>query len=503
MKKIVLLGAIVFLLLECTAYIALADFPRYISVQGRLLDPITDEPLSGSYTLLFKIYDTTPTEIWSKQYDNVDVTNTRGIFNIELGPLNLPFDEEYTLETLVNDVPLFPKINITSSAFTFSAGRLLPTTYPVDVSNDVNASRFCLPGDCVTSWPSGGGGGNGWTVSGSYVYNDTAGVRVGIGTTSPSYKLDVSGNGRFTSTLYADNNIRIDNGNTPTIYFDSASSGDVAIRANGEDLEIYEPEEGGKVWAKFYDDNSLRLSGTPNLIVDGVVGVGTTNPEEKLHIENNSDTYLKIHSTTGSGQTSGIKLQRGTSTDGFTDYYIYDSGGDLSIDSSIGGTDTNRLFIEDNSGEVGIGTTHPGRKLEVQDNSINGFLLRLDDSDARCDIGPNISSVWISCSSDIRLKTNIKDAKPVINDLMKLRIRDFTVKSSGEEGTGIIAQEVQEIMPELVSEGDDGYLMVQQINHWKLVKAIQELQNQIEQLKAENNALDQRIESLELAINAL
>jgi len=41
-------------------------------------------------------------------------------------------------------------------------------------------------------------------------------------------------------------------------------------------------------------------------------------------------------------------------------------------------------------------------------------------------------------------------------------------------------------MPELVSEGEDGYLMVSEVNHWKLVKAVQEL-------KAENDALKELV----------
>ena len=56
--------------------------------------------------------------------------------------------------------------------------------------------------------------------------------------------------------------------------------------------------------------------------------------------------------------------------------------------------------------------------------------------------------------SDARLKTNIRDAKPVLDDLMKLRVRDYTVKSTRNEMTGLIAQEIQEVMPELVSKGE-------------------------------------------------
>ena len=68
-------------------------------------------------------------------------------------------------------------------------------------TNQTNASQFCIPGaspDCITSWPSGGGGG--WAVSSPYVYNNTAGVKVGIGTATPINTLNVVGNTNITAT---------------------------------------------------------------------------------------------------------------------------------------------------------------------------------------------------------------------------------------------------------------------------------------------------------------
>ena len=75
---------------------------------------------------------------------------------------------------------------------------------------------------------------------------------------------------------------------------------------------------------------------------------------------------------------------------------------------------------------------------------------------------------------------------------MNLIVRAFTVIASDSEMTGLIAQEVQEVMPELVSIGDDGYLMVSEINPWILLKAIQEL-------KSENDGLREHLEALEQA----
>ena len=108
-----------------------------------------------------------------------------------------------------------------------------------------------------------------------------------------------------------------------------------------------------------------------------------------------------------------------------------------------------------------------------------------------------------TCSSDARLKENvknrrflsmpkipiigifqhIKDAVPVIPYLLGIPIRDFTVIASGDNKTGVIAQELLEKYPELVHMDNDGYYMVDGINAWKLVKAIQEQQQQIDELR--------------------
>jgi len=160
-------------------------------------------------------------------------------------------------------------------------------------------------------------------------------------------------------------------------------------------------------------------------------------------------------------------------------------------------------------GNVGIGTTSPAVKLHVY-NASDTNIFRLQDSDGTCNANPESSSVSWSCSSDIRLKTNITEAKPILQKLTQLKIREYNVISSGERKTGVIGQEVQEVMPELVKEDENGYLMVTEPNTWQLIKAIQELdslrkeqQKQIEELKAENEYLKERLNKLETKIASL
>jgi Chaperone of endosialidase len=61
----------------------------------------------------------------------------------------------------------------------------------------------------------------------------------------------------------------------------------------------------------------------------------------------------------------------------------------------------------------------------------------------------------------------------------------FTKIDSNKKGIGVIAQEVQEVLPEVVVEGSDGILSVAYGNIvGVLIEAIKEQQKQIEELKA-------------------
>ncbi|HKS08814.1 MAG TPA: hypothetical protein VJS13_04655 [Pyrinomonadaceae bacterium] len=91
-----------------------------------------------------------------------------------------------------------------------SAGSVgIGTTTPgfrLDVQGGaINASGgLCMNGDCRTTWPSGGGTSQ-WITSGtSIVYNDG---NVGIGVSVPTSKLHVAGDGRVTGNFVVDGNI--------------------------------------------------------------------------------------------------------------------------------------------------------------------------------------------------------------------------------------------------------------------------------------------------------
>jgi trimeric autotransporter adhesin len=96
--------------------------------------------------------------------------------------------------------------------------------------------------------------------------------------------------------------------------------------------------------------------------------------------------------------------------------------------------------------------------------------------------------------SDSRLKENIVDLTPQLANIMALRPveYDYIESEGGGHQIGFIAQEVQEVYPDLVGERSDGMLTLTDFNKndARLIKAIQEQQALINQLTTRLEALE-------------
>lgn len=182
----------------------------------------------------------------------------------------------------------------------------------------------------------------------------------------------------------------------------------------------------------------------------------------------------------------------------------------------------------DDYGKVGINDTTPGYPLDVKGNTVgyvlnientnssnssdgirikcttastntNRYYLRLYNGSTTCgSIRQGISSATtiFNESSDRRLKTDIKDSEYSVEDLMKIKIRDFKWKADNVPDIGVIAQELNEVLPNLTFEPTitDGEESPWEVNYGGfipyLIKSIQDqqhlindLQNQINELK--------------------
>ena len=255
-----------------------------------------------------------------------------------------------------------------------------------------------------------------------------------------------------------------------------------------------------------------------NIIADntGQIGIGTLTPEAKLDVD------------------GGIKIQNGENLEWGGTYAngwptIYASSNYIVMaPTGSGGVATRALKI--NATGVGIGTSNPNSKLEV-DGTINfnasgdrGFICnpgqgtfslgdideigggayittnntnidyyaagvitgRLEDDGTLTVTGDMVA---YGSPSDKRLKENIKPIESALDKAMKLQGVTFDWKENDsildiKEDIGFIAQDVQKVVPELVRENDNGMLSMRHQGIAPiLLEAIKELKAEIEELK--------------------
>lgn len=128
---------------------------------------------------------------------------------------------------------------------------------------------------------------------------------------------------------------------------------------------------------------------------------------------------------------------------------------------------TSRLVSEgniylDNSDNIGIGTTVANTKLEIA-----GVVTAVD----------------YNSTSDVRLKENIETIRESLDIVSQLRGVTFNWKKDSSPSMGIIAQELEEVLPALVHGGETKVVNYNGIIG-VLIEAIKELKSEIDELKS-------------------
>lgn len=351
------------------------------------------------------------------------------------------------------------------------------------------------------------------------IFSDITNDRVGIGINNPQHKLDVGGTIRTSSQFIS----TLATGSSPLV----VSSTTKVNNLNVDLLDGLDSESFFRSDANDTATGSYLFQRDNPAIQNGSYGQGNAHIE--LRTTNGSNPILGFHksgSTAVALYHSGYGLNalriRGadgtdnpvwwgatgvwnTSIDGQARLYFAANGRSYyrsanghefrnSADSNIGVLDNNgRLTING----VIVPQGYICRQGTSGSNTGNTFNTWWTGSSALFYIDVT-SWGWQSVPSDYRIKRNIKNITEtnVVDKIKLLRVVEYNpanysiFKESDEEKIGFVAHEVQEIFPKAVeNEKDIGGGQIQAIKQEVLltyaIKAIQEQQEQIEQLKNE------------------
>jgi hypothetical protein len=497
------------------------------------------------------------------------------------------------LKTVTNH-PLAFGVNDTERMRLDSSGRLgLGTSSPgttLDVNGAgtfnrvLNIAHSAGAGNSQINFTSGGAGAGGFQLGQAlnsqnfFLYDSAANAnrifidssgRVGIGTTAPNRKLEVSG-------ATVDNFIRIDttgafksgiefaNGGTAfgQLYFNNVSpydfsllqqysTGSVIFGTNNTERARID-SSGRLLVGTSSASNNLRLDQKFAVTSTGAGNYGGVNLTSYCGTGEDACSVLDFQRSRGTtdgsltsvadGDNLGYLAWRGSDGTSFVNAaYIFaevdgipganDMPGRLVFSTTADGASspTERMRIS-NAGNVGINATPStsyrllaktssaiesalGTQGVTGDTATQSILVTKFDNDtttAQNFIQFQVNNGGANCgritangantaafgsTSDIRLKENIEDLPPQLENILGLRPVEFDYIESegGGHQIGFIAQEMQQIYPDVVNKrGEDDMLM---ITGWskteaRLVKALQEAVAKIETLEAKVAALE-------------
>jgi len=340
---------------------------------------------------------------------------------------------------------------------------------------------------------------------------------VGIGTSAPGQKVEIAG-GNFQMRLGQGGAIgSYDIGRNPStgiFQFYGNQAGTVTYTFGGVDGERMRIDSSGNV----------GIGNTPTYKLD-VTGQGRATTGFAVSSDGSTFTPSGLNAIPNYG-TGYITSTSQVSTSGFGGLTFYtnqlerariDSSGYLLVGTTTPQANCTNTISSSAAGLLAFAAVHTSAN-----NTVRGILAKAANfagndgylyiaARSTGDVGyqfTNGNIVNINNSygtlSDIKLKENIVDASPKLEDILKLQVRNFNlIKQPGEKQIGFIAQEIEQVFPGLVEEAndrsEDGTTTGTKTKSVKtsvlipmLVKAIQEQQASISALTTRLTALENK-----------
>jgi hypothetical protein len=322
---------------------------------------------------------------------------------------------------------------------------------------------------------------------------------VGIGTSSPgNAKLNTQGFGPYRGNAYTIASFAANSALAPLNIVQATDGTIPGISAGQNSSAVFNA-------LGFYTSEAERM----RIDTSGNVGIGTSSPGSAYRLAvSGNNTGMSIQDTGSVGTWLDFKTGSGTVQGNI--YFNFTNGYMTFGTAAAGSSQVERARI-DSSGVLLVGTTTGLAGHTFQNSSgastyrpttTTGFGVHHFYSDVS---GTSTLKAYVQAdgtyinASDEKLKTNIVKARSYLNDLMRIEIVNYTWKGGedNEKKIGVIAQQVESVFPSLVKEvigspatGETQKMLPQEVFIPMLITAIQEL-------KADNDAMKERIATLE------
>ncbi len=413
-------------------------------------------------------YLLTATRRWVTGIDNSDSDKFKIASSADLGT-----DTEFALDTSGNatftgDVTSGGKIEATHDTnhvakFTNTATSMSNSTYTLMVDSSSHTSNMSAAGAFNVEVNSG----NAFTIAGNG--NATFAGAVTVGADDTGYDVIFYGDTSGEYLQWDASSDRLEFKDNVGATF--GSDGDFNIVHNGSHTFLKQfANKTGNIYIQ-------QATADQDIILQADDGSGGT--AEYLRIDGGITSIVVSKDLLMAVDGDGGKLKFGASQD----LQIYHQGANSFIDEAGTGnlyirSATNMFFQTYGSGKKWITLTEDAGVDLFHNDS-----LKLATSSSGVSVtGAMTASADVVAFSDKKLKENIEtlDGKKVLD----MRGVSFTRKDTGEESSGVIAQEIQKVAPELVhdTEGTLGVAYGNLVGY--LIEAVKDQQKQIDELKA-------------------
>jgi hypothetical protein len=253
------------------------------------------------------------------------------------------------------------------------------------------------------------------------------------------------------------------------------------------------------------------INGTPNgATADTNVGIGTTAPSARLHVVGDTklSNNLNVDTNTLFVDATSNRVGIGTNSPnaelgvvgsaGNADFFMRAAGATNGINFGVDGSSPNAtLFIAHWDG------VNPAQNRIIinPEGTVSISTRAAATATHLCILGSTIAD----CSSSLRYKERVAPLSAGLDLLSRLRPVSFKWKGREERGLGLIAEEVEQVEPLLVTRNSAGEIQGVRYDQVSvvLINAVREQQSQIKEQRQQLQQKHVRIEKLEARLVAL